>query len=140
MNLNVEKTKQLIGIFARLTNENQDALLKNAIQMEMDQDIARSVSKAGKPTTKENIDEAKGRLLRTIKPLMDVWDDMDPNHLAALAMVMNEMSKGELTKEEYIDFVVKTRQLSVTEYIEKYIPGADIEEANKIFRTLKAKT
>ena len=137
MNLNVEKTKQLIGIFARLTNENQDALLKNAIQMEMDQDIARSVSKAGKPTTKEKIDEAKGQLLRTIKPLMDVWDDMDPNHLAALAMVMNEMSKGELTN---IDFIVKTRQLSITEYIEKYIPGADIEEAKKIYRTLKAKT
>lgn len=51
--------------------------------------------------------------------------------------MLNDMSKGELTKEEYIDFIVGSRQLSISEFIEKHIPDADVEEAKKIYLSFK---
>lgn len=140
MNLNIDKTKQLIDIFVKLNGENQDALLTQAFEMEVRQSITHNIQKAGKSITKENIDEAMGKFVDTVKPLMDVWDDIDSNHRAALAIMLNEMTNGELTKEEYIDFVVKSRQLSISEYIEKFIPGADVEEAKRIYKAIQVKT
>ena len=137
MNFDIEKAKRLINIFGNLNAENQEALLVEASKLEINQGLKDQVVKSGKPVTEENLGKATDRFIKVMKPLMDHWDDMGPNNHAALAILLNEMTKGELTKEEYIDFVVSSRQLSISEYIEKYIPGADIEEAKKIYQSFK---
>ena len=137
MNFDIEKAKRLIKIFGNLNEENQEALLVEASRLEINQGLKDQVVKSGKPVTEENLGKATDRFIKVMNPLMDHWDDMGPNNHAALAILLNEMTKGELTKEEHIDFVVSSRQLSISEYIEKYIPGADIEEAKKIYQSFK---
>ena len=137
MNFDIEKAKRLINIFGNLNAENQEALLVEASRLEINQGLKDQVVKSGKPVTDENLGKATDRFIKVMNPLMDHWDDMGPNNHAALAILLNEMTKGELTKEEHIDFVVSSRQLSISEYIEKYIPGADIEEAKKIYQSFK---
>ena len=137
MNFDIEQAKRLINIFGNLNAENQEALLVEASKLEINQGLKDQVVKSGKPVTEENLGEATDKFFKVMKPLMDHWDDMGPNNHAALAILLNEMTKGELTKEEYIDFVFSSRQLSISEYIEKYIPGADIEEAKKIYQSFK---
>ena len=137
MNFDIEKAKRLINIFGNLNAENQEALLVEASRLEINQGLKDQVVKSGKPVTEENLGKATDRFIKVMNPLMDHWDDMGPNNHAALAILLNEMTKGELTKEEHIDFVVSSRQLSISEYIEKYIPGADIEEAKKIYQSFK---
>ena len=137
MNFDVEKAKRLINIFGNLNADNQEALLVEASRLEINQGLKDQVVKSGKPVTEENLGKATDRFIKVMNPLMDHWDDMGPNNHAALAILLNEMTKGELTKEEHIDFVVSSRQLSISEYIEKYIPGADIEEAKKIYQSFK---
>ncbi|MBQ1169799.1 MAG: hypothetical protein IIX49_03095 [Oscillospiraceae bacterium] len=137
MNFDVEKAKRLINIFGNLNADNQEALLVEASRLEINQGLKDQVVKSGKPVTEENLGKATDRFIKVMNPLMDHWDDMGPNNHAALAILLNEMTKGELTKEEYIDFVFSSRQLSISEYIEKYIPGADIEEAKKIYQSFK---
>ena len=137
MNFDIEKAKRLINIFGNLNAENQEALLVEASKLEINQGLKDQVVKSGKPVTEENLGKATDRFIKVMNPLMDHWDDMGPNNHAALAILLNEMTKGELTKEEHIDFVVSSRQLSISEYIEKYIPGADIEEAKKIYQSFK---
>ena len=137
MNFDIDKAKRLINIFGNLNAENQEALLVEASRLEINQGLKDQVVKSGKPVTEENLGKATDRFIKVMNPLMDHWDDMGPNNHAALAILLNEMTKGELTKEEYIDFVVSSRQLSISEYIEKYIPGADIEEAKKIYQSFK---
>lgn len=137
MNLNIEKTKKLIGIFAELDEDNQDVLLTKAFEMQIKQSVASNLARTGKDVTEQSVNAKMGKMLDVVGPLLDVWDDMSPNHHAALAILLNEMTKGELAKEEYIDFVVKTRQLTISEYIEKYIPGADVEESKKIYKSLR---
>ena len=137
MNFDIEKAKRLINIFGNLNAENQEALLVEASRLEINQGLKDQVVKSGKPVTEENLGKATDRFIKLMNPLMDHWDDMGPNNHAALAILLNEMTKGELTKEEHIDFVVSSRQLSISEYIEKYIPGADIEEAKKIYQSFK---
>ena len=137
MNFDIEKAKRLINIFGNLNADNQEALLVEASRLEINQGLTDQVVKSGKPVTEENLGKATDRFIKVMNPLMDHWDDMGPNNHAALAILLNEMTKGELTKEEYIDFVFSSRQLSISEYIEKYIPGADIEEAKKIYQSFK---
>lgn len=137
MNFDIEKAKRLINIFGNLNADNQEALLVEASRLEINQGLKDQVVKSGKPVTEENLGKATDRFIKVMNPLMDHWDDMGPNNHAALAILLNEMTKGELTKEEYIDFVFSSRQLSISEYIEKYIPGADIEEAKKIYQSFK---
>ena len=139
MNLNIEKAKELIVIFSRLSEENQNALLGHAAEMEFRQSTALKLKKSGKPADEKHMDAEIGKFLGVAKPLVEMWDKMDPNHHAALVIMVNEMSNGELTKEQYIDFVVKTRQLSIAEYIEKYIPAANIDQAREIYRTMREK-
>ena len=137
MNFDIEKAKRLINIFGNLNAENQEVLLVEASRLEINQGLKDQVVKSGKPVTEENLGKATDRFIKVMNPLMDHWDDMGPNNHAALAILLNEMTKGELTKEEHIDFVVSSRQLSISEYIEKYIPGADIEEAKRIYQSFK---
>ena len=137
MNFDVEKAKRLINIFGNLNADNQEALLVEASRLEINQGLKDQVVKSVKPVTEENLGKATDRFFKVMNPLMDHWDDMGPNNHAALAILLNEMTKGELTKEEHIDFVVSSRQLSISEYIEKYIPGADIEKAKKIYQSFK---
>ena len=137
MNFDIEKAKRLINIFGNLNAENQEALLVEASKLEINQGLKDQVVKSGKPVTEENLGKATDRFIKVMNPLMDHWDDMGPNNHAALAILLNEMTKGELTKEEHIDFVVSSRQLSISEYIEKYIPGVDIEEAKRIYQSFK---
>ena len=137
MNFDIEKAKRLINIFGNLNAEKQEALLVEASRLEIKQGLKDQVVKSGKPVTEENLGKATDKFFKVMNPLMDHWDDMGPNNHAALAILLNEMTKGELTKEEHIDFVVSSRQLSILEYIEKYIPGADIEEAKRIYQSFK---
>lgn len=137
MNFNIEKAKELLKVFGKLDEENQNTLLAKAFEMELEQNLRRNLKESGKPETEENLDMLRGGFLDMANPLMEHWDDMGPNYHAALAILINDMTKGELTKEEYIDFVVSSRQLSISEYIEKYIPGADIDEAKKIYKSFK---
>ena len=139
MNFDIEKAKQLINIFGNLSTENQEALLVEASRLQIEQSIKEQVVKAKKPMTKQNIDNARDRFIERAEPFMAKCDDMDPNQLAVLAISLNEITKGEFTKEESIEFVVSSRQLSISEYIEKYIPGADYEEAKRLYQLIKAK-
>lgn len=137
MNFDIKQAKQLIKTFGNLNAENQEALLAEASRLEIEQGIKEQVVKAGKPMTKLNIDEARENFIERVEPFMENWDNLDPNQLAVLAISLNEITKGELTKEESIEFVVSSRQLSISEYIEKYIPGADYDEAKRLYKLIK---
>ena len=136
MKLDVEKAKELLKIFGCLDEENQNALIAKALIMEAEQSFRTTLIYEGKPLTEENFEGLRGGVLNVLNPLMENWDRMGANHRAALAIMLNDMSEGEFTKEEYIDFVVRSRQLSISEYIEKYIPGADFEEAKRIYKSI----
>ena len=137
MNLDYDKARELLKIFSKLNQDNQKRLLVNAFEMEFEQNLRRNLNESGEPDTEENLDAIRASFLDAAKPVMKHWDDMGPNFRAALAILMNDLTKGKLTKEEHIDFVVSSRQLSISEYIEKYIPSADIEEAKKIYQSFK---
>ena len=132
MNFDIDKAKQLLGIFGKLNKENQDALMVKAFELKFEQNMKRNLENEKKATSEKNMDDYRGRFLDVVKPVMDRWEEFGPNGLAALAMLLNDLTNGEFTKEENIDFVISTRQLSIAEYIEKNIPGADIEVAREI--------
>lgn len=137
MNFNIDKAKELLKIFSKLDEKKQNELLAKAFEMKFEQSNKARLEKTGLPITDNNLSELRTEFLDMAKPLMDNWDNMGPNYHAALAILMNEMTDGKLTKEENIDFVISTRQLSISEYIEKHIPGANIEDAKKLYQSIK---
>lgn len=139
MNFDIDKAKQLLGIFGKLNKENQDALMVKAFELKFEQNMKRNLENEKKATSEKNMDDYRGRFLDVVKPVMDRWEEFGPNGHAALAMLLNDLTNGEFTKEENIDFVISTRQLSIAEYIEKNIPGADIEVAREIYKNSKKK-
>ena len=139
MNFDIDKAKQLLGIFGKLNKENQDALMVKAFELKFEQNMKRNLENEKKATSEKDMDDYRGRFLDVVKPVMDRWEEFGPNGHAALAMLLNDLTNGEFTKEENIDFVISTRQLSIAEYIEKNIPGADIEVAREIYKNSKKK-
>ena len=139
MNFDIDKAKQLLGLFGKLNKENQDALMVKAFELKFEQNMKRNLENEKKATSEKNMDDYRGRFLDVVKPVMDRWEEFGPNGHAALAMLLNDLTNGEFTKEENIDFVISTRQLSIAEYIEKNIPGADIEVAREIYKNSKKK-
>ena len=139
MKFNIDKAKQLLGIFGELNTENQEALLVKAFEMQFEQNMKRNLENEKKVTNEKNTDDYRHRFLDVVKPVMERWEEFGPNGHAALAMLLNDLTNGEFTKEENIDFVISTRQLSITEYIDKNIPGADNEVAREIYINTKKK-
>ena len=137
MKFDVEKAKELMKIFGHLNETNQKELILKAYEMEFDQNAKKQLSNSGIVETNKSLVELKMQLGDRVEGFLNLMDDMGPNQQAVLAFAMDEITKGDFTKEEYIDFIVGSRKLSVSEYIEKYIPGADVEEAKKIYNSIK---
>ncbi len=136
MTLDVEKTKKLIDIFSRLNEENQEAVLVKAFQLEIEQNSRSNIQKLGKPSAQDDVDEHVYTRLKEMDKIMKLLDDAGPTGQAAMVFLMDRMTNGEFTKEENIDFSISVRKLSASEYIEKYIPDADIERAKELYRSL----
>ena len=136
MNIDIEKFRQLLSSFSTLSPENQDIILAKVLDLEVEQHIKQN-PKHGKEHSNKHANSPLDKFYNFLMPFMENWEKMSPNRRAALAMLINEETHGEFTKEEYIDLIIQSRQISISEFIEKYIPGADLEEAKKIYRSLK---
>ncbi len=140
MNINSENIKWLIEIFANLNDERQNKLMREAIRLQFEQGQEYIAAKR-----KEKIDEKQlaSRTIKRIKKtgdLLEAFDNMNKEQQAAFWMFINELSKGELAKDEEILIQINSRNITIEEYLNRHMPGVNIDKAKVILNEIKENT
>lgn len=71
--------------------------------------------------------------------LLELFDTMNKEQQAALGIFMNELTKGEFAKDEEIQIQINSRNMTIQEYLNRYMPGVDIDKAKVILNEIKEK-
>lgn len=139
MNINSGNIKWLIEIFTDLNEERQHKLMQEAIRLQFEQGQENIAIKRN-----EKIDEKElvSRTMEHIKKaddLLELFDTMNKEQQAAFGIFMNELTKGEFAKDEEIQIQINSRNMTIEEYLNRYMPGVDIDKAKVILNEIKEK-
>ena len=139
MNINSGNIKRLIEIFTELNDERQHILMQEAIRLQFEQGQEDIAIKRGE---KIDANELASRTIERISKaseLLELLEKMNKEQQAAMGIFMNELTKGKFAKDEEIQIRINSRNMTIEEYLNKYIPGVDVEKAKVILNDIKEK-
>lgn len=119
-------------IFSELNEARQTELMHKATYLQFEQGQENDLMKTKDLFTKEELKNKTGKRLKRSVEFLEIMNKLDNDQLAAMSMLINELSPGNFSNEEEIEIKINSRNLSIDEYINKYIPGADSEKAKAI--------
>lgn len=133
MNIDPEKVKRLVLLFAELDNDYQKELLDYAQILSIKQSHKNHILKEGKKyKDKEALDkEAEERAIARAKEVQGFLDDLeklDDEDKAALVVFVDKISGGKITEENDITITINHRNVSMKDYLTERFPGIDCEK------------
>jgi len=122
MNIDPNKVKELVLIFAELDKDYQDELMKQAHVLSFKQGqknvIHREVKEfKNKIELEEEIEKRSSRRVDEAKDLLDMLEKIGANDKAALTILMNKLSNGRLSKKTDITIQINEKNISMKEYL-----------------------
>lgn len=134
MNIDPAKIKQLVKIYSELNEENQIKLLSNAISLSAEQTQYERIKKEkiefkNNEALKSEVQRRINEDLKDVEEFYNLLKKAGPNEMATIAMVINQLSGGKLTKKVDISINITERNLTIKELIDEQVPGADYEKA-----------
>lgn len=136
MNINPDKVKELVLLFSELDDDYQKELIGKAYELSLKQSQKNLLKKEGKHfkseeefknEVKNRSDEAAKKSLELVKKLVKINDDGK----AQIAIVLDKLSNGDLTRETDIEIKINSKKVSLKDYIEEVLPQADFKSANE---------
>lgn len=137
MNIDSEKVKELVLIYSELNDDYQKELMKQAYILQLKQSQLNQIQKEQKSfkNDEELQNEIKKRSNKTAKRALDMMDkmkNMDETDLASLLIIANQLAgQGNTVKESDISITINQKDISMKEYLEKYLVCGDYEKAKE---------
>ena len=78
--------------------------------------------------------EAKRNFIADTKEFAELLSELSKTQKASIVMYMEHLSPGSFTEENELEIKINHRKITLREYIEKYLPDADVGEAKEIYR------
>lgn len=139
MNINSGNIKWLIEIFTDLNEERQRKLLQEAIRFKFEQGQENIAIKRNEKIDEKELASRTMERIKKADDLLELFDNMNKEQQAAFGIFMNELTKGEFAKDEEIRIQINSRNMTIEEYLNRYIPGIDINKAKVILNEIKEK-
>ena len=137
MNISSGNIKRMIEIFIELNEERQNKLMREAIRLQVEQGQESIATKKNeKIDDKELANRTKDRI-RKVSDLLESFDKMNKEQQAAMAIFMNELTKGEFAKDEEFQIQINSRNMTIEEYLNKYLPGINVDKSKSILDDIK---
>lgn len=130
MNVDPKQINNLIKIFCELDEEYRGKALMEMnglfIEYMNEQDCKRN----NIPVTQE----AKRNFIADTKEFAELLSELSKTQKASIVMYMEHLSPGSFTEENELEIKINHRKITLREYIEKYLPDADVGEAKEIYK------
>lgn len=80
---------------------------------------------------KEEIEKRSNERAKESLDLLQIFDKIDDEGKAQLAIVLDKLSNGDLTRKTDIEIKINSKKVSLKDYIEEVLPQADFKSANE---------
>lgn len=136
MNINPEKVKELVLLFSELDDDYQKELMGKAYELSLKQSQKNLIKKENKKFKsekeyKEEIEKGSNERAKESLDLLQIFDKIDDEGKAQLAIVLDKLSNGDLTRKTDIEIKINSKKVSLKDYIEEVLPQADFKSANE---------
>lgn len=136
MNINPNKVKELVLLFSELDDDYQKELMEKAYELSLKQSQKNLIKKENKKFKneeeyKEEIEKRSNARAKESLDLLQVFDKIDDEGKAQLAIVLDKLSNGDLTRKTDIEIKINSKKASLKDYIEEVLPQADFKSANE---------
>lgn len=136
MNINPEKVKELVLLFSELDDDYQKELMGKAYELSLKQSQKNLINKEGKKFKseeeyKKEIEKKSEKRAKDSLDLLHILDQIGDEEKVQLAIVLDRLSHGNLTKKYDIEIKIKSKKVSIKDYIEEVLPQADFKSANE---------
>ena len=136
MNINPDKIKKLVMLFSELDDDYQKELMSKAYELSLKQSQKNLINKEDKKFKseedyKKEIEERSRERAKESLDLLQIFDKIGDEGKAELAIILDKLSHGELTKKTDIEIKINSKKVSIKEYIKEVLPHADFETANE---------
>ncbi len=127
MNINPDKVKELVLLFSELDDDYQKELMGKAYELSLKQSQKNLIKKE----YKEEIEKRSNERAKESLDLLQIFDKIDDEGKAQLAIVLDKLSNGDLTRKTDIEIKINSKKVSLKDYIEEVLPQADFKSANE---------
>ena len=136
MNINPDKVKELVLLFSKLDDDYQKELMGKAYELFLKQSQKNLIKKENKKFKneeeyKEEIEKRSNERVKETIDLLQIFNKIDDEGKAQLAIVLDKLSNGDLTRKTDIEIKINSKKVSLKDYIEEVLPQADFKSANK---------
>lgn len=137
MNIDPEKVKELVLIFAKLNDNYQNELMKKAYELKFMQGQFNLIKDEGLIFKNEmelnrEVSRRSNKRVEEVIELMQKLENVSDTDKAALFMLINQLSgKGNAVQESDITITINQREVSMRDYLEKYLVDADYDKAQE---------
>lgn len=136
MNINPDKVKELVLLFSELDDDYQKELMGKAYELSLKQSQKNLIKKENKKFKsekeyKEEIEKRSNERTKESLDLLQIFDKIDDEGKAQLAIVLDKLSNGDLTRKTDIEIKINSKKVSLKDYIEEVLPQADFKSANE---------
>ena len=137
MNIDPEKIKELVLVYSKLNEDYQKELMNHAYVLQLKQTQLKQIQEEkikfkSDMELQSEIDRRASERVNDIVEMADLLDKMNSTDKAALFMLINQLSgKGNSVEESDITITVNQRNISMEEYLEKYLIDADYNKAKE---------
>jgi|GEM_PF-6223534 hypothetical protein len=132
-NIDAEKIKRLINLFTDLDKNYQDEAMAYIYTLVIEQ-FAKKVSvESNQKDVKKTINE-KDAVKEIKKDIVETFKNiskLDFEQKAKLAIAMEILKKGSMTKKEEVSVVINSKEISLEEYIAKEFNGVDYNKVKR---------
>lgn len=143
MNINPDKIKELVLLFSELDDDYQKELMGKAYELSLKQSQKNLIHKEGKKFKteeeyKKEIEERSKKRTRESLDLLEIFNKIGDEEKAQLAIALDKLSHGNLTKKTDIEIKINSKNVSLQDYIEEFLPQVNFKTANeKVDKYLK---
>ena len=135
MNINPDKVKKLILLFAELDEEYQDKLLHEAAKLRMLQNEKNHLKKSkatfkSKEEFQQEVERKANESAKDALEMLDILKKVSDTDKAAMLMMMNQLAhKTNTVQESDISITVNQWEIPMKEYLDKHLLNVDYDKA-----------
>lgn len=140
LNIDPDKIKKLVESFSELNEENQKEILSKIIElkfMQVQQDRIKdeALEFNAEEDLQKEVRKRTNEHISKVAAVIEKIDQLNSDDQATMAILMNQLSNGKLTKQVDISVNITERNLTMKEFLENQLPGVDYEKAAVTVKT-----
>lgn len=138
MNINPDKIKELMLIYSELDEEYQERLFQEAYKLQLMRSQKKQMQKEDtiyktEAEFQKELESRTGERAAKILEVSDIFDKANDTDKAALFMMVNYLARRKNSVCEPDIFIeINQKEISMQEYLEKYLMSADYDKARDI--------